>query len=33
LHLNNESKMSIDLLKSNMNRSRLYFNWEHLNKL
>lgn len=33
LHLNIESKASIDLLKSNMNRNRLYFNWDHLNKL
>jgi len=33
LHLNIESKTTIDLLKSNMNRNRLYFNWDHLNKL
>lgn len=33
LHLSNESKTSLDFLKSNMNRNRLYFNWDHLNKL
>jgi hypothetical protein len=33
LHLNVESKSSIDLLKKNMNRNRLYFNWDHLDKL
>jgi hypothetical protein len=33
LHLYIENKISIDLLKSNMNRNRLYFNWDHLNKL
>jgi nucleoid-associated protein YejK len=33
LHLSNESKTSIDFLKGNMNRNRLYFNWEHLELL
>lgn len=33
LHLSNESKTSIDFLKSNMNRNRSYFNWEHLELL
>jgi hypothetical protein len=31
LYLSIESKTSIDVLKSNMNRNRLYFNWDHLN--
>ena len=33
LHLSAENKPSIDLLKSNMNRNRSYFNWEHLDHL
>jgi hypothetical protein len=33
LHLSVESKSSVDLLKNNMNKNRLYFNWDHLNKL
>jgi len=33
LHLSVESKTRIDLLKQNMNRNRVYFNWDHLNKL
>jgi hypothetical protein len=33
LHLSVESKISIDLLKNNMNRNRSYFNWDHLNKI
>ena len=33
LHLSVESKVSIDILKNNMNRNRSFFNWDHLNKL
>jgi hypothetical protein len=33
LHLSVESKSSVDLLKNNMNKNILYFNWDHLNKL
>jgi LAGLIDADG endonuclease/Cytochrome C and Quinol oxidase polypeptide I len=33
LHLSVESKTSIDMLKANMNKKRLYFNWDHLNEL
>jgi hypothetical protein len=33
LHLTSEGMISIDSLKNSMNRNRLSFNWDHLNKL
>lgn len=33
LHLRIEGVISIDSLKNSMNRNRLYFSWDHLNKL
>ncbi len=33
LHLSVECRTRINLLKQNMNRNRVYFNWDYLNKL